>query len=180
MHQSQSVSTMGVMLMPANAPDLAVFMPAVRDLVELKADVLDRCVGLSLGLGRRVGGAEQAREGRWDGLLPWQAKRVRDYVEADLHGQVSLKVAADRARLSPGYFSRRFRQSFGLSFSRFVAARRIDRAQNLILGQGGNLCEIALACGFADQSHFTRTFSNLMGCSPSRWRRQAAGGRLPA
>lgn len=172
MQQFHKISAAGVMIMPANAPDLAVFMPTARDLTELKADVLGLGVGLGLGLGRRAG-EERAREGRWEGLLPWQAKRVRDYVEADLHGRVSLQAAAGHARLSPGYFSRRFRQSFGTSFSRFVAARRVERAQKLILGAAGSLCEVALACGFADQSHFTRTFSSLMGCSPSRWRRHA-------
>lgn len=176
MHQSQKVSPARVMLAPANAPDLAVFMPSARDFAELSADVF----GLGLGLGWRAGRDEGAREGRWEGLLPWQTKRVRDYVDADLHGPVSLSAAACHARLSPSYFSRRFRRSFGVTFSRFVAARRIERAQDLMLGEAGNLCQIALACGFADQSHFTRTFSNLMGCSPARWRRQASTAREPA
>jgi len=174
MHQSQKIAAEGFMLTPANAPDLAVFMPSARDFDELSADVFGLGVGLGLGLGRR---AEGAREGRWEGLLPWQTKRVRDYVDADLHDHVSLTVAAGHARLSPGYFSRRFRRSFGVTFSRFVAARRIERAQDLMLADAGKLSHIALVCGFSDQSHFTRTFSNLMGCSPARWRRQASVSR---
>lgn len=170
MHQSHNISAEGFMLTPANAPDLAVFMPTARDLAELGADVFS--LGLGLGLGRRDGQDEAVREGRWEGLLPWQVKRVRDYVDADLHGAVSVGAAAGLARLSPSYFSRRFRQSFGVTFSRFVAGRRIERAQDLMSDDDGKLCHIALACGFADQSHFTRTFTNLMGCSPARWRRR--------
>lgn len=172
MPQSQKLSFKGVMLMPANAPDLAVFMPTAREIVELGADVFG--IGLSLGPGPRTQSEPHSREGRWEGLLPWQAKRVCDYVEASLHDRVSVSGAAGQARLSTSYFSRRFRLSFGLTFARFVATRRIERALKLMADTPDNLCEIALACGFADQSHFTRTFSNLTGCSPARWRRQTS------
>lgn len=112
-----------------------------------------------------------------EGLLPWQAKRVQAYVAADLHGRVSLSLAASHARLSPGYFSRCFRRSFGVTFSRFVARQRVERAQGLMTGDSAKLCQIALACGFADQAHFTRTFGNLTGSTPARWRREAVLAR---
>jgi AraC family transcriptional regulator len=111
---------------------------------------------------------------RWEGLLPWQAKRVRDYVEGDLEGRPSIGGAAERVRLSPSYFSRRFRQSFGVTFSRFVASRRIARAQSMMTRSSSSLCQIALACGFTDQAHFSRTFGGLTGSTPSQWRRTAA------
>ena len=101
------------------------------------------------------------------------------YVDADLHGRVSLTMAASHARLSPNYFSRCFRQAFGVTFSRFVAGRRVERAQGLMIAGADRLCQIALACGFADQAHFTRTFGHLLGCTPARWRRQAVIHRLP-
>ena len=111
---------------------------------------------------------------RWEGLLAWQARRVRDYVDGELHGRPSIKGAAEHARLSPSYFSRRFRQSFGVTFSRFVAYRRIEQAQSMIVRGSSSLCQIALACGFTDQAHFTRTFGELTGSTPSQWRRTAA------
>lgn len=112
---------------------------------------------------------------RWTGLLPWQARRVRDYIDGDLHGRPSIKDAARHVRLSPGYFSRCFRQSFGETFSRFVARQRIERAQGLMLRSSSSLCQIALACGFTDQAHFTRTFGGVTGSTPSKWRRTALG-----
>lgn len=165
MQYAQSLSTMRTAVMPANAPGLMTFVPNARARLDPRVDVF--------------GGESTRDQGeRWAGLLPWQVKRVRDYVDADLHGRMSLSMAASRARLSPGYFSRCFRQSFGVTFSRFVAARRVERAQGLMIAGAGKLCEIALACGFADQAHFTRTFVSLTGCTPARWRRQAAMGRL--
>lgn len=109
----------------------------------------------------------------WEGLLPWQARRVRDYIDGDLGGRPSIKGAAERVRLSPSYFSRRFRQSFGLTFSKFVAQRRIALAQTMMIRSSSSLCQIALACGFTDQAHFTRTFGVLTGSTPSTWRRVA-------
>lgn len=111
---------------------------------------------------------------RWEGLLPWQARRVREYVESGLESRPSIKGAAERAKLSPSYFSRRFRQSFGMTFSQFVARRRIARAQSMMIRTRSSLCQIALACGFTDQAHFTRTFGGLIGSTPSEWRRLAA------
>jgi len=119
---------------------------------------------------------------RWSGLLPWQVMRVRDYVERHLEGRLSVAAAAERAKLSPSYFSRRFRQSFGQTFPRFVARRRIERAQSMMIRSSCTLCEIAAACGFSDQAHFTRTFGQMVGETPARWRETAVdreGRRVP-
>jgi AraC family transcriptional regulator len=118
---------------------------------------------------------------RWEGLLHWQVRRVRDYIDGDLAGRLSIRAAAEHAKLSPSYFSRRFRQSFGLTFSRFVARRRIEHAQAMMTKTTSSLCQIALECGFTDQAHFTRTFGGVTGSTPSRWRRMALlGGQVQA
>jgi len=109
----------------------------------------------------------------WEGLLPWQVKRVQNYLDDGLGGRVSLSGAAEQVRLSPGYFSRRFRQRFGITFMQFVARKRIDRAHELMVRSASSLSQIAIACGFTDQAHFTRTFASLTGSTPSRWRRHA-------
>jgi transcriptional regulator GlxA family with amidase domain len=49
--------------------------------------------------------------------------------------------------------------------------RRVDRAKDLMRATGTPLAEIAFACGFADQSHFTRMFSQATGMTPREWRR---------
>ena len=122
-----------------------------------------------------VGQAAPLDAARWEGLLPWQARRVRDYIDGGLDGRPSIKGAAEHAKLSPSYFSRRFRQSFGVTFSRFVARRRIERAQSMMIRSSSSLCQIALACGFTDQAHFTRTFGGVTGSTPSQWRRAEGG-----
>jgi AraC-like DNA-binding protein len=49
--------------------------------------------------------------------------------------------------------------------------RRIERAKELLLGGELELAQIALDCGFNDQSHFTRLFVQSQGQSPGKWRR---------
>jgi AraC-like DNA-binding protein len=176
MQFAQGLSMTRPAVMPAHAPGLMTFMPTARARLNSRVDVFGDSRERRTGQDRSA----RAQGERWAGLLPWQVKRVRAYVDADLHGPMSLSVAAAHVCLSPGYFSRRFRQSFGVTFSRFVAARRVERARRLLVSGAGKLCEIALACGFADQAHFTRTFGDLMGCAPGRWRRQAAASRLSA
>lgn len=112
------------------------------------------------------------------GLLPWQVNRVRTYVDEALNGRIALADAARQARLSAGYFSRCFRRSFGLTFSQFVARERIERAVRLMATSPSSLSAIALACGFADQAHFTRTFGAVTGSTPGRWRRQTINDAL--
>lgn len=134
-------------------------------------------IEIAAALGASITPLIPAAPSQWEGLLPWQARRVRDYIDGDLASRLSIRGAAAHAKLSPGYFSRRFRQSFGLTFSRFVARRRIEHAQAMMTKTSSSLCQIALACGFTDQAHFTRTFGALTGSTPSKWRRMAALGQ---
>jgi transcriptional regulator GlxA family with amidase domain len=48
--------------------------------------------------------------------------------------------------------------------------RRVEVAKDLMLAEPMPLAQVAAACGFADQSHFTRTFASLTGLTPARWR----------
>ncbi len=115
--------------------------------------------------------------GRTSSLAAWQERRIRLHVEAHLEETLRLDDVARLAGLSRSHFSRCFRNSFGVSFVRFVAGRRVARAAQLLLAGEQALSEIALVCGFADQSHFTRVFGQVTGESPMAWRRARAPGR---
>jgi AraC family transcriptional regulator len=105
-------------------------------------------------------------------LAAWQVKRAREYVEDNLGTKLALRDMADSVALSPSHFSRAFKQSLGSSPMAYVAARRVERAKLMMTSTAERLTEIALACGFADQSHLTRSFSRVVGMSPWRWRRE--------
>ena len=106
------------------------------------------------------------------GLSPWQLRRVLDFISAHLSDDHSIAELARECGLSSGYFSRAFRQTTGETPHQWVIRRKVERARQLLLGNGLGLADIALVCGFVDQSHFTRVFTKLEGESPGRWRRR--------
>jgi AraC family transcriptional regulator len=106
------------------------------------------------------------------GLSPWQLRRVLDFIAAHLNDDPSIAELARECGLSSGYFSRAFRQTTGVTPHQWLIRRRVERARQLLLGNGLGLADIALVCGFVDQSHFTRVFAKLEGDSPGSWRQQ--------
>jgi AraC family transcriptional regulator len=107
------------------------------------------------------------------GLATWQAERVLDFVEANLGLKVVTEEMANVAALSKSHFSRAFKHSLGYSPMAYVAARRVERAKLMMTSTGERLTDIALACGFADQSHLNRYFRRVVGTSPGHWRRMS-------
>jgi AraC-like DNA-binding protein len=105
------------------------------------------------------------------GLAPWQLRRTYSFIEAHLDGDPSISDLAKECGLSASHFARAFRQSCGVSPHRWLLARRVERAKRLLLEGERGLAQIALACGFVDQSHLTRVFTRSEGHTPAKWRR---------
>jgi AraC-like DNA-binding protein len=105
------------------------------------------------------------------GLAYWQRKRAEALLTAALATDISIAALADECRLSPGYFIRAFRQSFGVTPYQWLSRARVERAMELLLEQHQSLADIAQACGFSDQSHLSRAFRQRVGDPPARWRR---------
>ena len=105
------------------------------------------------------------------GLAPWQLRRACGFIDAHLCGDPSVSDLARECRRSASHFARAFRQSTGMAPHRWIMKRRIERAKELLLEGELDLVQIALACGFFDQSHFIRNFGRSEGHSPGKWRR---------
>jgi len=98
--------------------------------------------------------------------------RVYRYIEDHLARDIGLDDLAELVDFSPQHFQRVFKKTFGTSPYQFVLGLRIERAKALIRHGKLSIAEVALACGFSDQSHFSTSFSARVGLSPSRFRRQ--------
>ena len=105
------------------------------------------------------------------GLAAWQANRALEYIEDNLGSKMAIREIADCVALSKSHFSRAFKQSLGSSPMAYIAARRVERAKLMMISTRQMLTDIALACGFADQSHLTKSFRRVVGMSPALWRR---------
>jgi AraC family transcriptional regulator len=108
------------------------------------------------------------------GLARWQTKRTLAYIEANLPSKISTRQLAALVGFSQSHFCRAFKRSLGLAPMAYVSSRRVERAKVIMRSTTEPLSQIALACGFADQSHLTRSFHRRAGMSPSLWRRWAS------
>lgn len=116
-------------------------------------------------------GPAPARSPIRSGLSPWQERRAKEMMRDRLATPLTITEVAESCRLSPSYFAAAFRRSTGHSPHRYLTALRIAESKRLMLDTALPLAELALLCGFGDQSYFTRAFSQAVGTSPGQWRR---------
>jgi len=131
------------------------------------------CIALAFfaHIARAYGGASGEERNAHGGLAPWQLRRALEFLNVNLAGDPTIAQVAHECGLSSSYFSRAFKQVTGIPPYRWLTKMRVERAKELLQEPGLELADIAQACGFVDQSHFTRVFSKSEGYSPGRWRR---------
>ena len=114
------------------------------------------------------------------GLAPWQLRGAQEMMRSHLDEAVPLAELARACKLSPSHFARAFRQTTGRPPHRWLVEQRIEKAKQLLVDTTLSLAQIAQRCGFADQSHFTRVFTQLVQSSPGQWRRHWRRGPVAA
>ena len=120
-------------------------------------------VGLS-GISRDVDGV-----GSSAGDLESVAK-VLDYIRGNLDHSLRLSELAEATGLSAYQITHRMESLLGLTPKQYVNRCRIDAACHALTNGDDSLSEIALACGFSDQSSFTRLFGRMVGMTPKVYR----------
>lgn len=113
---------------------------------------------------------QEGREARSGPVPPWLA-RARDELHARIRNPPRIRELAAAAGVHPDHLARTFRVRFGVSIGVYVRRLRLDWAATRLDGTDAPIVEIALAAGFADQSHFTRAFKRHRGLTPAQYRR---------
>jgi AraC family transcriptional regulator len=98
-------------------------------------------------------------------------QRLFEFIEANLHRNLDLEELASLVSYSRGHFLKMFRAATGTSPHQYLVQRRVERAKALLKAGNSALTEIAMACGFSSQSHFSAEFGRRVGISPARYRR---------
>jgi AraC family transcriptional regulator len=105
-------------------------------------------------------------------LTHFQFADVFDYMNAHLDRDISLSELAQAANVSPPHLVRLFKRSTGFSPHQYLIHLRIQRAKDYLIRGKHSLSEIAALTGFADQSHFSRHFKRIVGCTPKAFLNQ--------
>jgi AraC family transcriptional regulator len=159
--EDTTISSLGTAILPAlNHPDQVNQLFVDHILFALGAHVAQTYGGMR-PLSRPVLG----------GLAPWQVRRAKELLSANLDGRVPLKELAKECGLSVSHFSRAFRRTTGAAPHQWLMARRVEAAKEKLRDGRMSLSDVALACGFSDQSHLTRVFAGMVRLSPGAWRR---------
>lgn len=188
-HRTQSY---GARFVRIEVPDSALSVArSIGPVMEQPALFTDSS---SISIARRVLAEVRAREHGWrlvtHGLLlellghvvrdrsrlelqgiPSWLRNVKDRLDSEWDRNLSLAELAQRPGVHPVHLARAFRAAYGTSVGEFRRAKQLKAAQDRLLGSNEDILEVALACGFADQSHFSKAFRRAFGISPSRYRR---------
>jgi AraC-like DNA-binding protein len=117
------------------------------------------------------GGAPRDARPSQSNLAPWQERRAKEFIDANLARNISVLDLAEACGLSASHFSRAFRISTGRPPHRWLLERRVEAAKVLLVAGDVPLAKIAADCGFSDPSHFSRMFLKTVGLPPAAWRR---------
>jgi AraC family transcriptional regulator len=104
-------------------------------------------------------------------LLAWQARKVRDYIDSHITEPVRVADLCALIQRSEAHFSRSFKCTFGVSPHAFVIRCRLELAARYMLETDASLSDVAVQCGFTDQSHLCKHFHQVVGQTPAAWRR---------
>jgi AraC family transcriptional regulator len=108
---------------------------------------------------------------RRGGLPANRLRQVLDYINARLDAPISLFDLAGVADIAVYHFAHLFKETMGCAPHQYVLNQRIERATSLLRDTNLTIAEIALRCGFSDQSHLANTFRRTIGVTPRAYRR---------
>lgn len=140
----------------------------------LKVDYLSRALVADV-LARHVSSAQQQQAMRaGERLTPRQGRLVAEYIRERLDSNISISELASVLGVGRTIFARRFKGLFKQTPHQYLMEARIRRAQDLLATTNLPMPEIAVACGFSDQAHFSMRFKQATGETPTTYRRQVA------
>ena len=107
--------------------------------------------------------------------------RARDLADHSFAEPLTVSDLAGAAGLSPAYFSRLFRDAFGVTPHGYLQTRRLERAAALLRSTDHPVVRICVEVGFSSLGSFTTSFTRMFGMSPVAYRRAhpAAHDRVP-
>ncbi|MBQ8894428.1 MAG: AraC family transcriptional regulator [Clostridia bacterium] len=103
-----------------------------------------------------------------DGM--WQ--ELSEYIDQNLDSRLTLSSLAQKCFYNPSYFSRVFKEKFGVSLTEYITRKRLNYAIELLSGTDLSLDEISSRAGFSDRNSFYHAFSHYLNSTPTTYRKK--------
>lgn len=117
-----------------------------------------------------IGETMRCRTAQTSYAAPRWLQQAKDLLHVRFAEDLTLADVAQNVGVHPVYLAQTFRKIYQCTVGEYVRQRRIEYACHELTTSARPIVEIALAAGFCDQSHFTRTFKRAIGTAPSQYR----------
>ncbi len=98
--------------------------------------------------------------------------KIKQWIDAHYKEDITLKQIGQALYLNPYYIAHVFKSFSGISPMQYVSRRRIGESQSLLTDTNMPISEVAASVGYSSNSLFTRTFNQVVGCSPNAYRKK--------
>ena len=120
--------------------------------------------------------SSSTRQEVWSGRLQdFYIQEAVVFMERNYQRELSVEEVADACKLNRSYFSKLFKENIGCPPQEFLIQLRLSKAAEQMKSTKSPIGEIAAACGYPNQLHFSRAFKKRYGLSPREWRTQNKG-----
>ena len=117
-------------------------------------------------------------QGKNENLSPEEiTSLVKEYVRSNYAGEISLNVLADKLGFSSSYLTKVFSKAEGCTPSAYIREYRMNIARRLLDQPAATVVAVAEAVGYADPFHFSKSFKQTFGYSPSEHREGRSRGK---
>ncbi len=150
----------------------SLLLPALRHSDQANPLFVDHVLlAVGVHIAQTYGGMLPISRPARGGLAPWQERRAREILRTNIKSGVALREVARECGVSVGHFSHAFRRTLGVAPHKWLIEQRVVLSKEKLRDDGLSLADVAMECGFSDQSHLTRVFRQAVGVSPGAWRR---------
>lgn len=111
-------------------------------------------------------GAEEVSLGRLNVMVTM----IEEYIKKNYMNDISMQEAARAVNYSDAYFSKMFKEQYGLNFTAYLAEYRMEEAKKLLRQPMVSVKDVGARVGYPDSNYFARVFRRMYGVSPSEYR----------
>ncbi|MBP1881840.1 helix-turn-helix domain-containing protein [Sinorhizobium mexicanum] len=153
-----------------------LFLPMLNGQVPAEAIYLGHlAMAVSWHVLTRYAGKQTVTRVNAERLSPTRTRKAKELLSMIPANGVTIEAIAAECGLPPARFAKAFERTCGMSPMKWARSQRIELSKHRLFATKLSLTEVAFECGFADQSHFTRSFSAATGLTPAAWRQARRG-----